>query len=626
MSDETPSPVAKPRKLSRLARVRNIGIVAHIDAGKTTVTERFLYYAGRIHKIGEVHDGEAQMDWMPQERERGITITAAATTLEWKRAGETHDIHLIDTPGHVDFTIEVERSLRVLDGAVVVFCAVSGVEPQSETVWHQADQFHVPRLAFINKMDRPGADFRAVVDEIHTRLGARPVPVQLPIGAEDQFAGVVDLIRERAIFFSGAEDDPPREDGVPSSMADAVSAARDKLVEAAADFDDAIAAAYLKGKPVETAALVAALRKGTIACKMVPVLAGSALRNKGVQPLLDAVCDFLPAPTEVPPITGHVPGHEELVTRASDDNAPFCALAFKVAMDEGRKTVYLRIYSGVLKAGDEVQNARTRRNEKITRLFSAHANRRERIERAGAGTIVVAMGLKDAGTGDTICSPKAPILLERIAAHEPVIARAIEPKTQAEKEKLDFGLAKLADEDPPSARAKIRRQARPSFAAWVSSTSTSWWTVCAASTAWTRMWAGPRSCTAKPWPRRPRPRRASSARSRTRKCSGRPECGWRRVRAAVATMSAWPWPRSSRCRARPAFRTHRAPSSMPRSRAPPRPCAPGRKAIPSRTSRCRSSASSTGPTLPAPLASGPRWARPCAWLRARRARACSSPS
>jgi len=255
-------------------------------------------------------------------------------------------------------------------------------------------------------------------------------------------------VRERAIFFSGAEDDPPREDSVPSSMAEAVAAARDKLVEAAADFDDGIAAAYLEGKPVETAALVAALRRGTLACKLVPVLAGSALRNKGVQPLLDAVCDFLPSPTEVPPITGHVPGRDEVVTRISDDSAPFCALAFKVAMDEGRKTVYLRIYSGVLKAGDEVQNPRTRRNEKITRLFSVHANRRERIERAGAGTIVVAMGLKDAGTGDTICSPKAPILLERISAREPVIARAIEPKTQAEKEKLDFGLAKLADEDP----------------------------------------------------------------------------------------------------------------------------------------------------------------------------------
>ncbi len=444
MSDPGPSPEAKAKKPSKLTRVRNIGIVAHIDAGKTTVSERFLYYAGRIHKIGEVHDGEAQMDWMPQERERGITITAAATTLEWRG----HDVHLIDTPGHVDFTIEVERSLRVLDGAVVVFCGVSGVEPQSETVWRQADNFHVPRLAFINKMDRPGADFQAVVDEIRERLAARPVPVQLPIGAEDQFTGVVDLIRERAIYFSGAEDDPPREDNVPAAMADAVAAAREKLIEAAADFDDNIATAYLEGKPIEAAALVAALRTGTLRCGIVPVLAGSALRNKGVQPLLDAVCDFLPAPTEVPPIQGTDPTSGQPTTRPPEDSAPFCALAFKVAMDEGRKTVFLRIYSGVLRPGDEVQNARTRRNEKVARLFSVHANRRERIERAGAGSIVVAMGLKDAGTGDTVYAPKAPILLGRIEAHEPVIARAIEPKTQAEKEKLDFGLTKLADEDP----------------------------------------------------------------------------------------------------------------------------------------------------------------------------------
>ncbi len=444
MSDPGPSPEAKAKKPSRLTRVRNIGICAHIDAGKTTVSERFLYYAGRIHKIGEVHDGEAQMDWMPQERERGITITAAATTLEWRG----HDVHLIDTPGHVDFTIEVERSLRVLDGAVVVFCGVSGVEPQSETVWHQADNFHVPRLAFVNKMDRPGADFQAVVDEIRERLAARPVPVQLPIGAEDQFTGVVDLIRERAIYFSGAEDDPPREDSVPAAMADAVAAAREKLIEAAADFDDSIATAYLEGKTIEPAALIAALRAGTLRCGLVPVLAGSALRNKGVQPLLDAVCDFLPAPTEVPPIQGTDPTSGQPTTRPPEDTAPFCALAFKVAMDEGRKTVFLRIYSGVLRPGDEVQNARTRRNEKVARLFSVHANRRERIERAGAGSIVVAMGLKDAGTGDTVYAPKAPILLGRIDAHEPVIARAIEPKTQAEKEKLDFGLSKLADEDP----------------------------------------------------------------------------------------------------------------------------------------------------------------------------------
>jgi len=447
MSDPAPSTDAKPKKASKLARVRNIGVCAHIDAGKTTVSERFLYYAGRIHKIGEVHDGEAQMDWMPQERERGITITAAATTLEWKR-GETHEIHLIDTPGHVDFTIEVERSLRVLDGAVVVFCGVSGVEPQSETVWHQADQFKVPRLCFVNKMDRPGADFQAVVDEIRERLGARPIPIQLPMGAEDQFKGVIDLVREKAIFFTGGEDDGPIEEAIPANYLDQVAAAREKVIEAAADFDDAIATAYLEGQPIDTAALVAALRKATVASAIVPVLAGTALRNKGVQPLLDAVCDYLPSPMDVPPVKGVVPTTGEETSRPPEDSAPFCALAFKVAMDEGRKTVFLRIYSGVLKPGDEVQNARTRRNEKVARLFSVHANRRERIERAGAGTIVVAMGMKDLGTGDTICSPKAPILLGRIDAHEPVIARAIEPKTQAEKEKLDFGLNKLADEDP----------------------------------------------------------------------------------------------------------------------------------------------------------------------------------
>jgi elongation factor G len=443
-SKPDPKPEAKPPKPSKLARVRNIGIVAHIDAGKTTVSERFLFYAGRIHKIGEVHDGEAQMDWMPQERERGITITAAATSLEWRN----HDIHLIDTPGHVDFTIEVERSLRVLDGAVVVFCGVSGVEPQSETVWRQADNFKVPRLAFINKMDRAGADYAAVVEEIRTRLGSRPVPIQLPIGAEERFTGIIDLVNEKALVFTGEEAEAPEEQPIPAEMVAEVAAARDKLIEAAADFDDAIANAYLEGQPITTAALKAALRKGTLACGLVPVLAGAALRNKGIQPLLDAVCDYLPSPTEVPPVTGHIPGTEEVVSRPADDAAPFCALAFKVAMDEGRKTVYLRVYSGVIRAGDELLNPRTRRNEKVARLFSVHANRRERIERAGAGSIVVAMGLKDAGTGDTLCTSKAPIMLERIGIQEPVIARAIEPKTQAEKEKLDFGLGKLADEDP----------------------------------------------------------------------------------------------------------------------------------------------------------------------------------
>ena len=435
---------AKTPAPPKMARVRNIGIVAHIDAGKTTVTERFLFYSGRIHKIGEVHEGEATMDWMPQERERGITITAAATSFAWRN----HDIHLIDTPGHVDFTIEVERSLRVLDGAVVVFDGVSGVEPQSETVWRQADKFHVPRIAFINKMDRAGADFGAAVTEIRERLGARPVPVQLPIGAEDKFAGVVDLIRQRALFFSGDETEGPREDDIPAAMADAAAAAREKVIEAAADVDDAIASAFLEGQPLDEAQVKAALRKATIDCKIVPVFAGAALRNKGVQPLLDAVCDYLPSPLEVPPVSGFVPGSEEPTSRPPADDAPFAALAFKVAMQEGRKTVYLRIYSGVLRPGDEVHNARTRRNEKVARLFSVHANRQERIERAAAGSIVVAAGLKDAATGDTLATPKAPIILERIDTYEPVIARAIEPKTQAEREKLDFGLKKLSDEDP----------------------------------------------------------------------------------------------------------------------------------------------------------------------------------
>jgi elongation factor G len=429
---------------AKITRVRNIGIVAHIDAGKTTVSERFLFHSGRIHKIGEVHDGEAQMDWMPQERERGITITAAATTIAWRG----YDVHLIDTPGHVDFTIEVERSLRVLDGAVVVFDGVSGVEPQSETVWRQADKFRVPRIAFINKMDRAGADFRGTVREIKDRLGARPIPIQIPIGAEDRFEGVVDLVRQRALTFSGDEVEGVGEGDIPADLAEEAAAARDALIEAAADFDDAIANDFLEGRPIDEAALRAAIRKGTLACGMVPVLTGAALRNKGVQPLLDAVCDYLPSPLDLPPVEGVIPGTEEKVTRPPEDAAPLCALAFKVTMDEGRKAVFLRVYSGVIKAGDEVQNARTRKNEKVARLFSVHANRRERIERSGAGTIVLAMGLRDAGTGDTICSPKAPILLERIDTYEPVIARAIEPKTQAEKEKLDFGLGKLADEDP----------------------------------------------------------------------------------------------------------------------------------------------------------------------------------
>jgi elongation factor G len=431
--------------MAKIDRVRNIGIVAHIDAGKTTVTERFLFYSGKIHKIGEVHEGDTQMDWMPQERERGITITAATTMFNWK----THELHLIDTPGHVDFTIEVERSLRVLDGAVVVFSAVDGVEPQSETVWHQADKFRVPRLAFVNKMDRVGADFDAVVEQIRKRLGARPAPIQLPIGAEDKFEGVIDLVALRAYTFTGDEGDAPIEGEVPSSMADAAAAAREKLIEAVADVDDAVAEKFLEGGTLAADELRAALRRACIGVKLVPVLAGAALRNKGVQLVLDAVVDYLPSPVDVPPVEGSDPRDpQKKLARPPDDKAPFSALAFKIAMDEGRKVVYLRVFSGTLRPGDDVLNARAGVNEKVARLFQVHADKRERIERAGAGMIVAAMGLKQATTGDTLCASTAPIVFERIETYEPVIAAAIEPDTNSDKEKLDFGLQKMVEEDP----------------------------------------------------------------------------------------------------------------------------------------------------------------------------------
>jgi elongation factor G len=430
--------------MAKINQVRNIGVVAHIDAGKTTVTERFLFYSGKTHKIGEVHEGATQMDWMPQERERGITITAAATTFQWAN----HEIHLIDTPGHVDFTIEVERSLRVLDGAVVVFSGVEGVEPQSETVWHQADKFRVPRIAFVNKMDRLGAEFQRVVGEIRTRLGAKPAPVVLPIGAEDRFEGHIDLLRMKAVRFTGGEEDPPSEEEIPTALVGPARSARDALIEAVADADDALAERFLEGVTIEETELKAAIRRACIALKLVPVLCGTALRNKGIQPLLDAVVAYLPSPVEVPPIEGHDPKTDAPLTRPVDDKAPLCALAFKVAMDESRKVVYLRIYSGTLRPGDEVLNTRTGKNEKVARLFAVHADRRERIEKAGAGTIVTAMGLKDSGTGDTLSAPSAPIRLERIEAYEPVISSAIEPDSQAEKEKLDFALAKMVDEDP----------------------------------------------------------------------------------------------------------------------------------------------------------------------------------
>ncbi len=430
--------------MAKLAQVRNIGIVAHIDAGKTTVTERFLFYSGKIHKIGEVHEGETQMDWMPQERERGITITAAATTMAWKG----HEIHLIDTPGHVDFTIEVERSLRVLDGAVVVFSAVDGVEPQSETVWHQADKFKVPRLCFVNKMDRVGADFEAVVADIRKRLGANPALVQLPLGAEDKFEGAIDLVHLRAVRFTGNEEDGPEEGDVPAELADAARAGREHLIETVADQDDALAEKFLSGDAVSDDELKAALRRACIASKLVPVLCGTALRNKGLQPLLDAVTDYLPSPLDVPPITGHHPKTNELETRTADNKTPLAALAFKVQMVEGRKVIYARIYSGEIRAGEDVWNPRLGKAEKVARLFEVHANKRERIDRAGTGAICAIAGLKDSATGDTLCSDKAPIMLERIDTYEPVISVAIEPENTTEKEKMETALSKLADEDP----------------------------------------------------------------------------------------------------------------------------------------------------------------------------------
>jgi elongation factor G len=434
-----------PVAMAKIDQVRNIGIVAHIDAGKTTVSERFLFHSGKIHRAGEVHDGETQMDWMDQERERGITITAAATTFEWGK----HEIHLIDTPGHVDFTIEVERSLRVLDGCVVVFCAVGGVQPQSETVWHQADKFQVPRLAFVNKLDRIGASFDSVVAEIRERLGANAVPIQLPIGSEDAFTGVVDLVRMRALYFSGELDEAPTVAEIPAELADLAARGRETLIAALGEFDEAIADKYLEGAELDPKELDAVIRRATLAVRMIPVLGGTALRNKGIHPLLDAVIAYLPSPADVPPVHGVDPRNTtERLSRAPKNNEPLAALAFKIAMDEGRKVVFLRIFSGTLSAGEEVLNVRTGKKEKVARLFRIHADKRERLDKAVAGEIVAAAGLKEATTGDTIAVATAPILLERIDTYEPVIAQAIEAENSQAKERLDFALAKMTEEDP----------------------------------------------------------------------------------------------------------------------------------------------------------------------------------
>jgi len=429
-----------------LSSIRNIGIMAHIDAGKTTTTERILYYTGRTHKLGEVHDGEAKMDWMDLEKERGITITAAATFCEWRDV----QVNIIDTPGHVDFTVEVERSLRVLDGAIGVFCAVAGVEPQSETVWKQATRYDVPRLAFVNKMDRVGARFSSVVQEMHAKLGANAVPVQLPIGNEGAFSGVVDLVRMRALQWDGdALGASYREDAVPADLASEAAEARAHLVEKVAEVDDAVMEAFLQGRDVGADDLAAALRRATVQNRIFPVLCGSAFKNKGIQPLLDAVVDYLPSPADIAPATGMVPSTGDYVSRPPEDAQPFAALAFKVMTDPYvGKLTFFRVYSGTLAAGSYVHNATADRRERITRIVRMHANDREDVKAVYAGDIAAAVGLKKTTTGDTLCDQDDPVILESMVFPDPVVSIAIEPKTKADEEKLLAALTKLAEEDP----------------------------------------------------------------------------------------------------------------------------------------------------------------------------------
>jgi len=437
-----------PRKYS-LEKTRNIGIMAHIDAGKTTTTERILYYTGRSHKMGEVHEGAATMDWMAQEQERGITITSAATTADWA----DHRINIIDTPGHVDFTVEVERSLRVLDGAIALFDSVAGVEPQSETVWRQADKYHVPRIAYINKMDRIGANFEQGVQTMIDRLGAHPVPVQLPIGAEGDFKGIIDLINMKAIVYYDELGKDVKVEDIPADLADEAAVAREHLLEEVSHYDDGLVEMILEEQEIPADRLIQAIRKATLEIKMTPVLCGSSFKNKGVQPLLDAVIDYLPSPLDVPPVSGLEPvkGEEddrEAVRNASDDE-PFAALAFKIMADPYvGKLTYFRVYSGKLEAGSRVLNVNTGRTERIGRILMMHANDREDVQDVWAGDIAAAVGIKQVVTGDTLAAPDKPIRLEAIEFDDPVISVAIEPKTKSDQEKMSVALGRLAEEDP----------------------------------------------------------------------------------------------------------------------------------------------------------------------------------
>jgi len=432
-------------KSTPVSKIRNIGIIAHIDAGKTTITERILYYTGRSYKMGEVHDGEAVMDWMPDEQERGITITSAVTTCHWRGV----EIHLIDTPGHVDFTIEVERSLRVLDGAIGVFCAVGGVQPQSETVWHQADKYHVPKIAFVNKLDRAGADYFGTVQMMSDRLGATPLIMQLPVGLEESFQGVVDLLTMKQLIWDeetlGATF---RVTDIPEDLRETAAEYRERLVESLAEVDDQVMDAYIAEVPVTPEMLIPVIRKATIGLQLVPVFCGAALKNKGIQLLLDAIADFLPSPLDVPPIEGIDAETGQVKKAPPSERSPLAALVFKVMMDQGRRLNYVRIYSGRLNAGDEVLNSTKQVKEKVARILAMHANKRERINEAGVGSIVGVVGLKASATGDTLCHPSSPILLESIDAYEPVISVAVEPKTHDDQERIGQALSKLEAEDP----------------------------------------------------------------------------------------------------------------------------------------------------------------------------------
>jgi elongation factor G len=432
-----------PRQFS-LENTRNIGIIAHIDAGKTTTTERILFYTGRVHKIGEVHDGAATMDWMVQEQERGITITSAATTAQWKN----HRINIIDTPGHVDFTVEVERSLRVLDGACAVFDAKGGVEPQSETVWRQADGYHVPRIAYVNKMDIIGADFLACVEQMRTRLGAKAVPIQLPIGAEDTFMGMVDLVENKAIIYTDDLGTHSEDVAIPDDLQELAVRYRTELIEAVAEVDEELMMKYLEGEEITVAEIKAALRKGTCSVQLFPVLCGSSYRNKGVQPMLDAVVEYLPSPLDVPSIKG-VTADGDDIERHSSDEEPFSALAFKIATDPFvGKLAFFRVYSGTLSNGSYVYNSTKGKRERIGRILLMHANHREEIDTVYAGDIAAAVGLKDTSTGDTLCDEKNVVVLESMVFPDPVISISVEPKTKADQDKLGIALGKLTEEDP----------------------------------------------------------------------------------------------------------------------------------------------------------------------------------